>query len=88
VRLVPALASAKVVRHWGGCYENTPDLSPIIDRTPLDGFYAAVGMSGHGFMFGPAVGRYLAEIILDGRYPYDWSEFAFGRSFSRAELMK
>ncbi len=87
-RLVPALANARVVRHWGGSYENTPDLSPIIDRTPLAGFYAAAGMSGHGFMFGPAVGRSLAGIILDGAYPFDWSEFSYGRNFSRAELMK
>jgi sarcosine oxidase subunit beta len=88
VRLVPALASARVIRHWGGCYSMTPDGSPFIDRTGIDGFYVANGMSGHGFMFAPAIGRYVSEIILDGRYPFDWSEFSMGRDFSRQELMK
>lgn len=88
VRLVPELQKAHVIRHWAGSYENTPDLSPIIDKTPLKGFYLACGMSGHGFMFGPAVGKYVSQIILDDRYPFDWSEFKLDRDYSRLELMK
>jgi sarcosine oxidase subunit beta len=87
-RLVPVLAAARVIRHWGGCYSMTPDGSPFIDKTGIKGFYVANGMSGHGFMFAPAVGRYVSEIILDDRYPFDWSEFRLGRDFSRQELMK
>jgi sarcosine oxidase subunit beta len=88
VRLVPELAKARVIRHWGGCYSMTPDGSPFIDKTEINGFYVANGMSGHGFMFAPAIGRYVSEIILDGSYPFDWSEFSMGRDFSRQELMK
>jgi sarcosine oxidase subunit beta len=88
VRLVPELATARVIRHWGGCYSMTPDGSPFIDKTEIKGFYVANGMSGHGFMFAPAIGRYVSEIILDNRYPFDWSEFSLGRDFSRQELMK
>jgi sarcosine oxidase subunit beta len=88
VRLVPELATARVIRHWGGCYSMTPDGSPFIDKTAIDGFYVANGMSGHGFMFAPAIGRYISEIILDDQYPFDWSEFSMGRAFSRQELMK
>jgi len=88
VRLVPELQKAHVIRHWAGSYENTPDLSPIIDKTPLKGFYLACGMSGHGFMFGPAVGKFVSQIILDDSYPYEWSEFKLDRDFSRLELMK
>jgi sarcosine oxidase subunit beta len=88
VRLVPELATARVIRHWGGCYSMTPDGSPFIDKTKIKGFYVANGMSGHGFMFAPAIGRYVSEIILDDRYPFDWSEFSLGRDFSRQELMK
>jgi sarcosine oxidase subunit beta len=87
-RLVPALATARVIRHWGGSYSMTPDGSPFIDRTEMAGFYIANGMCGHGFMFAPAIGRYMSEIILDGRYPFDWSEFRLGRDLSRQELMK
>ena len=88
VRLVPELATARVIRHWGGCYSMTPDGSPFIDKTEIKGFYVANGMSGHGFMFAPAIGRYVSEIILDNRYPFDWSEFSMGRDFSRQELLK
>lgn len=87
-RLVPELATARVIRHWGGCYSMTTDGSPFIDKTDINGFYVAIGMSGHGFMFAPAIGRYISEIILDGRPPFDWSEFSMGRDFSRQELMK
>jgi sarcosine oxidase, subunit beta len=87
-RLVPELATARVIRHWGGCYSITPDGSPFIDKTEIKGFYVANGMNGHGFMFAPAIGRYISEIILDDRYPFDWSEFSLRRDFSRQELMK
>jgi sarcosine oxidase subunit beta len=88
VRLVPELATARVIRHWGGCYSMTPDGSPFIDKTKIKGFFVANGMCGHGFMFAPAIGRYISEIILDNRYPFDWSEFSMERDFSRQELLK
>jgi glycine/D-amino acid oxidase-like deaminating enzyme len=34
----------------------------------LDNFYVACGFSGHGFMHALAVGRGLAELIVDGAY--------------------
>ncbi len=88
IRLIPPLKDAQVIRQWAGCYEMTPDGSPIIDRTPIDGFYVSIGMSGHGFMFGPAAGEFIARIITENSYPFEWSEFSYNRSFSRQELMK
>ena len=66
----------------------TPDGSPIVDKTEVKGFYVAAGMSGHGFMFGPAIGKYMTDIITTGKYPFPWSEFKLDRNFSRVELMK
>lgn len=88
IRILPELQRCRVIRQWGGSYEMTPDGSPIIDRTPLAGFYAACGMSGHGFMFAPAVGKFIAAIVLDDRYPFDWAEFRLDRDFSAQEQMK
>ncbi len=87
-RLIPKLNDLNVIRHWGGSYSMTPDGSPIIDRTGVKGFYIAAGMSGHGFMFGPAIGKFLAQIITEGTYPYEWDEFKLDRNFSRQEIMK
>jgi sarcosine oxidase subunit beta len=53
---------------YGALYAVTPDWHPILDRLPgIDGAYAAVGFSGHGFKLSPAVGRLMAELIVDGR---------------------
>ena len=64
----------------------TADAHPIIGRV-ADGVYAACGFSGHGFMQSPAVGRALAEEILDGARrrstssPYRLERFARGAAF-------
>ncbi|MEO0071544.1 MAG: FAD-binding oxidoreductase [candidate division WOR-3 bacterium] len=88
VRLLPKLASVKVLRQWAGSYEMTPDGNPICGPTPVEGFYVSAGMSGHGFMFGPALGDLLAEMITTGRSSIDISEFRLDRSFAKSEVMK
>ncbi len=87
-RLIPSLKDLNILRHWGGSYSMTPDGSPIIDKTDVKGFYVAVGMSGHGFMFGPAIGKFMEQIISDDKYPFNWDEFKLKRDFSGKEIMK
>ncbi len=87
-RLVPRLAELKVIRQWAGSYEMTPDGNPIVDKTPVDGFYISAGMCGHGFMFGPALGKYMAEMIADGKSSLALDDFALNRSFGQKEAMK
>ena len=88
VRLVPALESAAILRHWGGSYNMTPDGNPIVDKTPVDNLYIASGMSGHGFMFGPALSKHLAHFIDNDEWDTDFSEFSFSRSFEGQESLK
>jgi sarcosine oxidase subunit beta len=88
IRLVPRLKTLKVIRQWAGSYEMTPDGNPIVDRTPIDGFYVSIGMCGHGFMFGPALGKFLAEIIVSGKSPVPLNDFSLNRSFEKKEAMK
>ena len=63
---VPAFDRLKLVRGWAGLYAvNTLDSNAIVGQWPeTEGFYLANGFSGHGLQQAPAVGRYLAEIIL------------------------
>ncbi len=64
-RLLPKLSQLRVVRQWAGLYEMTPDRQPIYGKvSELEGFYIAAGFSGHGFMFGPATGLVISEIVL------------------------
>lgn len=87
-RLVPRLANLKVIRQWAGSYEMTPDGNPIVDKTPIDGFYISSGMCGHGFMFGPALGKFMAELITQGNSSLPLDDFALNRSFGKKEAMK
>jgi FAD-dependent oxidoreductase domain-containing protein 1 len=63
---VPAFDTLKVVRGWAGLYAvNTLDHNAILGEWPeLKGFFLANGFSGHGLQQGPAVGRYISELIL------------------------
>lgn len=53
---------------YGALYAITPDWHPILDRLPgLEGAFAAIGFSGHGFKMSPIVGQLVAELVIDGR---------------------
>jgi sarcosine oxidase subunit beta len=87
----PAAEGAEVARSWAGLYDMTPDAHPIIGWVG-DGVYAACGFSGHGFMQSPAVGRAVAEEILDGESPFELSpyrleRFAEGSSFPEETVL-
>jgi sarcosine oxidase subunit beta len=76
----PILAGAEILRGWAGLYAVTPDGNPIIGLLgEIAGCYGAVGFSGHGFQHGPAVGRILSDLILEGRTDFDLRPFAFNR---------
>jgi monomeric sarcosine oxidase len=67
----PALAGAPLVDSRVCQYENTCSGDFIIDRHPAwPNVWIAGGGSGHGFKHGPAVGRYIADLI-DGRATAD-----------------
>ncbi|HOY25767.1 MAG TPA: FAD-binding oxidoreductase [Mesotoga sp.] len=66
-RFFPFLKDVRILRHWAGLYNMSPDAQPIIDRSnEIEDFYFAIGFSGHGFMLAPAVGEALAEWIVFG----------------------
>ncbi|MFO7882494.1 MAG: FAD-binding oxidoreductase [Kosmotogaceae bacterium] len=66
-KFFPFLKQIRVLRHWAGLYNMSPDALPIIDKsTEISDFYYAIGFSGHGFMLAPAVGEAMAEWIVHG----------------------
>jgi sarcosine oxidase, subunit beta len=77
-RRYPPAAHATVERSWAGLYDMTPDAHPIVGQV-ADGVYAACGFSGHGFMQSPAVGRALAEEIVNGESSVDLRPYALER---------
>lgn len=77
-RRYPSAAGVPVRRSWAGLYDMTPDAHPIIGWVG-EGVYAACGFSGHGFMQAPAVGKAVAEELLDGESSFDLSPYRLDR---------
>lgn len=67
---------------WAGYYDfNYYDENGIIGPHPYyNNFYFATGFSGHGIQQAPAVGRAIAELIIDGKFQtIDLTRLSFNR---------
>jgi glycine/D-amino acid oxidase-like deaminating enzyme len=78
-RALPRLAEARYRRGWAGAFDITPDWMPILDESPVRGFWIAAGMSGHGFKLAPAVGETMAALITGRTPPVNREPFRLGR---------
>jgi len=85
---VPALEKARIARGWAGLYEISPDNHAILGKVPeVEGFILANGFSGHGFQHSPAVGKVIAELIVEGKSKtIDISPLSIER-FEKGELI-
>lgn len=63
---IPGLAEASVRGRYCGVYSTTPDHDFVLDDAGPAGCYLACGFSGHGFKHGPAVGRIMRDLVVDG----------------------
>ncbi len=63
VALIPSISRLKLLRHWAGIQDMTPDGSPFIGRTPLKDLYLNGGWCYQGFKATPATGWCLAHTI-------------------------
>jgi sarcosine oxidase subunit beta len=67
VALMPCISRLRLLRHWGGIQDMTPDGSPFICRTPVDGLYLNGGWCYQGFKATPASGWTFAHTIANDR---------------------
>jgi sarcosine oxidase subunit beta len=66
-RAAPRLGSLRVLRQWAGCYDITPDGSPVVGAVDeVEGLTLACGFMGHGFMMAPVFGPLFARHLLRG----------------------
>jgi len=79
LELMPALTKVRVLRQWAGLCDMTPDFSPIMGPTPVDGFLTDVGWGTYGFKAGPVSGEAMAECIATGRPPELIAAFSLDR---------
>ncbi|MER9214063.1 sarcosine oxidase subunit beta family protein [Mesorhizobium sp. M0663] len=67
IALMPCISRVRLLRHWGGVMDMTPDASPIICPTPIDGLYLNGGWCYGGFKATPASGWCFAHTIATGK---------------------
>ncbi|KNG92652.1 sarcosine oxidase subunit beta family protein [Pseudaestuariivita atlantica] len=68
--LMPVIGKARVLRSWGGIMDMTPDGSPIIDHSGIEGYYINAGWCYGGFKAVPGSGYALAHLMATGQ-PHD-----------------
>jgi sarcosine oxidase subunit beta len=82
LELFPQLERLKVLRQWAGLCDLSPDYSPILGKTELDGFLVSTGWGTYGFKAAPIVGTTLAELIATGETPSLIAPFALERFYT------
>lgn len=65
--LFPSFSRLKMLRQWAGIVDVTPDRSPIVGTTPIDGITVSAGWGTGGFKAIPAGGECMASTIATGR---------------------
>jgi sarcosine oxidase subunit beta len=79
LELFPQLERVKVLRAWTGLCDLSPDYSPILGKTELEGFHVSTGWGTYGFKAAPIVGTTLAELVATGETPGLIAPFALER---------
>jgi sarcosine oxidase subunit beta len=63
VELYPMFNRMKMLRTWGGIVDVTPDRSPILSKTPVQGLYVNCGWGTGGFKATPGSANVFAHTI-------------------------
>jgi FAD-dependent oxidoreductase domain-containing protein 1 len=87
---IPAFEAIRPGRAWAGPYDMCLlDHNAIIGPAGPAGFHLCNGFSGHGLQQSPAIGRGLAELIVEGRYAsLDLSDLGWARVIENRPLLE
>jgi sarcosine oxidase subunit beta len=81
--LFPMFSRLKMMRNWGGIVDVSPDASPIIGKTPIDGLFFNGGWGTGGFKATPGSGHIFAHTIAQNEphplaAPFNLDRFTSG----------
>ncbi len=82
LELFPQLEQVKVLRQWTGLCDLSPDYSPILGKTEVEGFHISAGWGTYGFKAAPIVGVTMAELTATGKTPPLIAPFALERFYT------
>jgi sarcosine oxidase subunit beta len=83
---LPFLTDMRILRQWAGVCDISPDASPIMGKTPVDGFLVSTGWGTWGFKAIPAGGEQMAQLIATGETPELIAPFSYDR-FAHDRIM-
>ena len=63
IELFPFVSRLRLMRQWAGIVDTCPDASPIVSKTPIEGFYINCGWGTGGFKATPGSGWAFAHTI-------------------------
>ncbi|SDG94038.1 sarcosine oxidase subunit beta family protein [Nonomuraea jiangxiensis] len=67
LELFPIFSRVRVLRTWAGVVDVSPDASPVIGPTPVEGLYLNAGWGTGGFKATPGSGWVYAHTLAHGR---------------------
>ncbi len=87
--IFPIFRRMRMLRTWGGIVDVTPDRSPILGKTPVQGLYVNCGWGTGGFKATPGAGDLLAYTIAKDEphpinAPFNLDRFRSGRLIDEA----
>ncbi len=65
----PMISRLKMLRQWSGIVDMTGDRSPILSKTPVEGFFVNCGWGTGGFKAIPGSGWAMAGLVANGEDP-------------------
>jgi glycine oxidase len=75
IRLVPALAQARLLEAWAGLRPGSVDNLPILGATRTQGYFVATGHFRDGILLTPVTAHVMAQMITGAEPEYDVSAF-------------
>ena len=89
VDLCPIFSRLRMMRQWAGVVDITPDRSPIVSQTPVEGLYLNCGWGTGGFKATPGSGNVFAASLAQGRMhpiaaPFSLERFTTGALIDEA----
>ncbi len=86
LELMPGISQMRLLRQWAGLCDITPDYSPVMGSTPVEGFYCDVGWGTYGFKAGPVSGEQMAKCVAEQATPELIAPFTLSR-FEQGRLV-
>jgi sarcosine oxidase subunit beta len=77
--VLPFLRNLRILRQWTGVCDMSPDYSPIMGQTGVEGFYITTGWGTWGFKAIPVGGEQMAQLVVTGQTPELIAPFALER---------